>query len=232
MNYAGVLFYNDGPELLQRCIRALKACKIKVIAVDGPWKEFVTAARQCGVELAPHSTDGCLEVARAEADLVIEAPDNIEAAPYGELHKRNIYIREVPVGDYVWYVDADEIMRPFVLPEGEPSKDVYILDNYWHQHRVRNVQTIRVYKKYPDLGHKYQHARLYRLDQHDPMDLNSGLIFCGRDPGNARFPVLKDVFDAPVAMDHYLLERPQQRVDIKNVYLKLRTENNYPWTRS
>jgi len=226
MNYAGVLFYNDGPELLQRCIRALKACKIKVIAVDGPWLEFVTAARQCGVELTPHSTDGCLDVARAEADLVIEAPITVE------LEKRNTYIREVPVGDYVWYVDADEIIRPFVLPEGEPSQDVYILDNYWRERRAKNVQTIRVYKKYPDLGHRYQHARLYRLDQHDPMDLNSGLIFCGRDPGNARFPVLKDVNGANVAMDHYLLERPKQRMDIKNVYLKIRAENKYPWTRT
>lgn len=219
--WAGVIFWNDGPELLKKSLLALKGNGFKIIAIDGIFREILTI----DLNLPVASNDGCLELARSMADVFVPAP---EGGWIDQPTKRNVYMELVPNGEYAWAIDADEIMRPFQLA-APMDQDVYRINEHRvYEDGVENVfSTIRTYKMYPDLRYKYQHCRIYRLDQHKPELVDSGLITKARGGKNRTYPMLMDVTGTPVIIDHYRKWRPKERFELKKKYYEIREEKKY-----
>lgn len=91
-----MIFYDDGPELLERALTSLKKVTDRVLAVDGAYREF------------PHkdflSKKENRKIAKALADEVI-TPDK---EWYDEPTKRNAYLTLKSEKDYYLMLDADE----------------------------------------------------------------------------------------------------------------------------
>ena len=214
--YAGVIFYNDGPELLSNCLMALKANGIKSICVDGAYSNFPLGED----EIPKHSTDGCLEVAN-------RLGWKVEIAPAGgwssQAEKRNVYFEKCPPKKHLIVLDADEVLRPiekgFEFPEGDAFK---ITEFRWTsaQHFQR-VDAIRIYKVYSDLRYMYQHCRVYRLNQHNTKILDSGIVTKAHGELNASRMKL------PIGFDHYRYKRPDERVNRKKQFYDTRGEKQY-----
>lgn len=222
-HYGCCIFWQDGPALLQESLRAMKANGLKVIAIDGCYKEFM----KFGQIDKPYSTDGCIDVAKAEADVFLECPaDGWDDQPT----KRNAYVQLIPVGNYMWVIDADEMVRKCRIDFGL-KEDVYrILESRMlsEGHRVQ-MTTVRIYKKYSDLGYKYQHSRIYRLDNHKEGDLASGLVVRAVEPHNMTYPILKDMDNQFVTIDHYNYKRTDERRRQKQNFYRMRKESTFPW---
>lgn len=221
---ATVIFYNDGPEMLERALVHLKAHGFFIVAVDGAFQEWMKVTNTD----IPYSTDSCIDVARYYADEFMESPTN---GWKDEMSKRNVSIVTVPVGDYFMISDADE-----VIPEGIFDQDLHadVYRMWEHLHRMdgrepSRVSRNRVFKKYDDLAFLYQHCRLYRTKEHDPRDLGSGLVSRSATGLNNRLPFLKTGSGEDAYFDHYPLQRPTIRQDIKKEYAKIRGENAYPF---
>jgi len=219
--WAGVIFWNDGPELLGKSLKALKGNGFKIIAIDGIFQEML----KVDPALPIASVDGCMELARNLADVFVPSPAE---GWIDQPTKRNVYMKAVKPGEYVWAIDADEIMRPFQL--GTPlEKDVYRINEHrLYEDGVENVfSTIRTYKIYPDLRYKYQHCRIYRLDQHKPELVDSGLITKAKGGKNQTYPMIMDAIGTPVIIDHYRKWRPKERFELKKKYYEIRGEKKY-----
>src|SRR5574343_171527 len=91
-----MIFYEDGPELLEKSLLSLKKVTDKVLVIDGAYKEF------------PHkdflSSKECLKVVNSLADKVIIP----ESAWVDEIAKRNAYLTLKSQKDYYIMLDADE----------------------------------------------------------------------------------------------------------------------------
>lgn len=219
--YAGVIFWNDGPEILERSLKSLKDCGFKIIAIDGIFREML----KIDPSLPTTSTDGCIDVAKKYADLYVEGP---KEGWESQVAKRNVYVKETPDGSYFWAIDADEVMRSFNLSR-EISDDVYRIS----EHRImengsrKTMHTIRTYRKYPDLCYNYQHCRIYRMSQHDPSNMDSGLVVKAQGGKNMTYPVLFDDNNRPVQLDHYRQWRSKERYLLKQKFYAMREEAKY-----
>jgi hypothetical protein len=91
-----IIFYDDGPELLERSLKSLKKVTDKVLAIDGAYREF------------PHkdflSQKASLDVVKSLADQVIIP----EKEWHDEPAKRNAYLKLKSTKDYYLMLDADE----------------------------------------------------------------------------------------------------------------------------
>ena len=218
---AGMIFYDDGPELLRKAILALKANNIPVIAIDGAFTELLA----CDPKRKAHSTDGCIDVARECADKYVPSPTG------GWLHqwqKRNVYVNEVETGDFFVVIDADEIINLFQSPL-VLAEDIYrIMERrtYLDGHSDY-FSTTRVYKKYSDLAYQYRHCSIYRLDQHDPADYHSGCITTAKGAMNQTRPILLDAAGKDIFIEHDYRWRPDSRHALKEAFYKKREENQY-----
>lgn len=218
MIHAGVIFYNDGPEMLQKSLMALKENGLNIIAVDGAFREFIEHER----DLPAYSNDGCIDVAKAYANTYIPAPDG---GWMYQQDKRNAYVLTIPDGEYFFVIDADEILHPFRLGPNSLAEDSYKLMENRHNERgpVQRLNCTRVFKKYPDLVYKYQHCRIYRGDQHQPRDLESGLV-SRASLNNIRAPFLLDAEGERVWFDHRCDLRTLERKRQKQNYYRMREE--------
>lgn len=107
-----VIMFDDSVALVEACLKALAKVTDKIVVVDGAFAEF------------PHknfnTTDGSLVAANIYADKIISAPGR---AWHDQVEKRNAYLKEAAVGNYLVLVDTDEIItgkKPARL-----TKDVY-----------------------------------------------------------------------------------------------------------
>lgn len=93
------IFYNDGPELLENCLKSLKTVTDRVLAIDGAYEEFPHTDFRSNAET--------LKVAQAYADNVIYAN-----RPWkDEVEKRNAYLVLKSQKDYYFMLDADEVVE-------------------------------------------------------------------------------------------------------------------------
>lgn len=115
-----VIFYNDGPDLLERCLKSLKGKVDRIIAVDGRYAEFPSLGKNW-------STDGCQEIADKYADeVVVNSP-----LPWADqIAKRNRYLTLRDSRSYYFILDADEYFEG-ELPRNA-SGDVYSFNIYTH----------------------------------------------------------------------------------------------------
>jgi len=216
----GLIFYNDTPELLRHCLENLKATGFPIIAIDGAFKEFL-AGDKSGA-LKPYSTDGSRELAEKYASIVIDGPaDGWE----NQAEKRNQYLDKVAEGEFIFVIDADEIIYPFTLM-ADLSDDVYkvIEHRFETEDKFEPMSTLRVYRKYFDLRYLYQHCRLYRTRQHNPKNLESGLVAAAHHPENIKKRFLMDVYGNRVAFNHIKYARSPERRELKAAYYKTREE--------
>ena len=142
------IFYNDGPELLEACLSSLKHVTDKVLAIDGPYKEF------------PHtsipSDKATLDVAYRLADEVIEAREWDD-----EVAKRNAYL--IQKSGYYFMLDADEVVegdKPKKLTKPnyrillQTEKDGIWLPSYYN----------RLFRHHPGMKYHLKHNNLITKD--------------------------------------------------------------------
>jgi hypothetical protein len=214
--YAGVIFFNDGPELLSDCLMALKANGIKSICVDGAYSNFPLGKD----EIAEHSTDGCLEVAN-------RLGWKVEIAPAGgwssQVEKRNVYFEKCPSKKHLIVLDADEVLRPIAKDFEVPAGDAFkITECRWaNADNCQMIEAIRLYKVYSDLRYIYQHCRVYRTNLHNTKILDSGIVTKAHGyPNTSRDKV-------PIIFDHYRFKRPAERMKRKREFYGSRGEKQY-----
>lgn len=214
----GMIFYNDGPEMLSEAIQACHNCGLRVIAVDGAFQEFMKA---CGTDI-PYSTDGCIDVAKAEADLYIPC---MEGGWPDQAQKRNEYVKPIENGKYFLVLDTDEFLQECRL------RTDYYADWYAplekrvkHHGSVREVHQLRMHRKYADLMYLYTHGRIYRTEVHSPSDIMSGLSFTEHPPRGVTYPFLYDGNGRMVTFIHDTTRRSEERRRQKETYYYNRAE--------
>jgi hypothetical protein len=222
--WATVIFYDDPPELLEASLGAIKDNGFKIICADGAFREWLNVE---GYPLnKSYSKNGCADVAKKYADIYICA------AKFGwlnEMEKRNACIERVPPSEYFWINDADEVLPKFTLPS--LTENVYRVVERLHRvngniaHQPRN----RVFKMYLDLQFQYQHCRLYRMGEHYPGRIDTGLVARSSWANNKDIPIIKDDRGIEICFDHYTNKRPKEWSEIKNKYCQIRSENKYPF---
>jgi hypothetical protein len=139
------IFYNDGPDLLKRCLLSLKERVDEVFAIDGRFHNFPGDF--------PWSTDGCLEIAK-EFATVIECKE-----PWiNQIAKRNAYLTLENANDYYLIVDADEYLESAI--DAALVDDVYALkvgkdaSFDWQCRLFRNIEGIKYKKKHSWIWNK------------------------------------------------------------------------------
>jgi hypothetical protein len=218
--FAGIIFFNDTPELLEKCMIALKANGFKIVAIDGAFQEFPLAKGE-----KYYSTDGCLDVAWKYADINIESPIG---GWFNQATKRTQYFKAVPLYSYVFSIDADEIMQPFSW-DFELTEDVYrIKQKRFHEDGTTlMLGTVRGYKVYPDLEYLYRHCTIYRTSQHKEGDLESGLVTRAKGSINPTRPMVKDKAGNFLIIHNRQDLRSERRRAQKKEYKEKRKEWDY-----
>ena len=141
MIQACIIFFQDGPRLLERCFKSLVGKVDKIVAIDGAFADFKHDK--------PWSTDGCLDIARRYADTLIECK---EAWP-SQIAKRNSYLTLKNPNDLYLIIDSDEYLKGFIDPtlEGE----AFALDLI--DRGTPNLQ-IRLFRHRDGLEYREKHA--------------------------------------------------------------------------
>ncbi len=219
--YAGVIYYNDSPGLLESCFKALKANGFKIIAVDGAFKEFPLLPNE-----KYYSTDGCIDVVRKYADIHVSAPKDFW---FNQAVKRNQYFKHTPIGSYCFSIDADEIMQPFSWDGIELTEDVYrIKQKRFHEDGTTlMLNTVRGYKMYDDIEYRYRHCTIYRTRQHKEGDLESGLVTSAKGRMNKTRKSLVDKNGDTMLIHNRQDLRPKKRQHQKESYKANRKEWEY-----
>lgn len=214
--WAGIIFYDDKVELLQATFDSVKRAGCKIVAVDGAYAEFPLEKHE-----KPWSTDGCLDLARKEADVVIEA----SKCWSNQMEKRTQYIKAIPPGEYCFYIDSDEVLEGGLIDKNNLERDRYSLSFYetLESGKVRETTSkhFRFFKVYEDMEYKHRHFLLYRTSRiKEPTDPSSG--FQTRD----LFPqFLKSVDGKGMSIAHYPWKRGEPRLCQDGKYLLERAEN-------
>lgn len=146
---ACVIFYNDGPDLLERCLKSLKGKVDRIVCVDGPFKEF------------PHkkhfSTDGCVDIALLYGDHLIDGRV-WEDQPL----KRNAYL--LGGTDYYLVIDSDEEWIGGL--HDYHHQDIYsvpiIVD---HKTYLLESNSPRIFKHAPGIYYTKRHSQIILGDK-------------------------------------------------------------------
>ena len=225
--WACVIFYNDTPELLEKCLSAIKKNNLKLITIDGAFKEFLVND-QSGL-LKPFSTDGTIEIAKKYSDIFVEAP------PEGwenQAQKRNKYVELVPTDSYFIIIDADEILTPFIS-YADLSQDIYriVEHRYTAENVFTSMSTIRVYKKYNHLRYMHQHCRIYDMRFIKEFDIEAGLLVSAKNPENQKKQFLVDCYGERVEIHHLKYSRSPERLGLKEAYYLKREEAEHGYIK-
>ena len=150
MKIGTVIFFNDGPDNLERCLKSMRPHVDVLIAADGPYVEF------------PHkyqySTDGCLEVARQWCDHVIQG----DIWP-SQVIKRNLTIIGKP-GDYFLSLDADEEFKGVLKDLSEMAYSIKMEVINQRSSHYANVAS-RLFQYQVGIEYRHQHSLLWVGDK-------------------------------------------------------------------
>lgn len=220
--WAGIIFYNDGVNLLRDTFESCRKSGCHIIAVDGAYKEFPRKPNE-----KPWSTDGCQEYARENADVFIGARECWDS----EFHKRTQYIKPIPEGEYCLYIDSDEKLGGGIMDLKQFTKDRYSMA--FHEESEdgkikKGNKHFRIFKVYKDMEYRNFHFWLYRTSKiKNKNDFNSG--FCRRD----FFPTYaEDVNGNIMTIEHYPLRRGLPRLDQDGEYKRTKSELSVPQTET
>jgi len=219
--FAGIIFYEDTVPILSRCFESCKNVGLKIIAVDG--------AFSCYSHKENHSTDGCMEYARANADVFTASPkDGWYDEWGGQCAKRSSIFETVheqfkTESNYVFIIDADETIEGDFIEKDTLIDDVYNLNFVEYKGHVVTGATTRVYKVYPDMFYKYKHRYIYRKSRMTiPSDPRSGLILRTLDTG-----FVKDINGNDMVIRHFPMERNRERILKDAEFIMNRTEKDF-----
>ena len=139
MIQANIIFYNDTPELLERCLKSIKNKVDYILAIDGCYTEF------------PHdkcySTDGCLDIAKKYADSIIECKKPWK----DQIHKRNAYLTDID--GYHFILDADEELIGSIPKLEHETYAIKI-------HNEKDPYHVRFFKSSKELRYSSRHCWL------------------------------------------------------------------------
>lgn len=148
MIFGCVIFYDDEPELLERCLMSLKVNSIPIIAIDGAFKEF------------PHtqvwSRNRTRDIAVGLAEIFIPA---CLGGWQDQMTKRNVYL-DIAREHYVLVLDADEELTQWVEPD--------LTENFYAV-KIQNEDHImpapRLFRVSPALQYMGKHYTLMNGDK-------------------------------------------------------------------
>jgi hypothetical protein len=197
MVQACVIFYNDGVELFEQCLKYIKGKVDKIVAIDGAFKEFPHSKVQ--------STDGCLGLARKYADEVITTKK-----PWADqIEKRNAYLTLKDSKDFYFIIDADEKLDGELPDTSTLEEDAYAFNI--HPFSSGSMQTglaIRLIRNFPDIEYRGRHSFLW----------HKGKIF-NHVSFKESFPVIDTA-----EIYHYPDLRPKKRQEQDGEYIRSRQE--------
>ncbi|MEO0206588.1 MAG: hypothetical protein ABIL22_07945 [candidate division WOR-3 bacterium] len=193
-----MIFYNDTPELLEECLVSLKKVVDRIVAVDGAYIEFP--------HYKPYSTDGCLDIAKKYADVVIE---NKDAWP-DQISKRNAYLTLSSESDYYFVLDADEVVEGKIDKHKliEPYYGIKTLDCQSDGSTIP-VDRIRLIRHQRNIQYRNLHCEIWAN--------NFPLI----NSFTTKFTVIDGVI-----IKHHTYRRPKNRLENDAKYMTVREENN------
>lgn len=148
MIFGCVIFYDDEPDLLEKCLMSLKVNSIPIIAIDGTFTEF------------PHtqvwSKDRTRDIAVGLAEIFIPAClDGWQ----DQMTKRNVYL-DIIRGHYAFVLDADEELIQWVEPD--LTEDFYAV-------KIQNEDHVmpapRLFRVSPQLCYMGKHYTLMNGDK-------------------------------------------------------------------
>lgn len=203
MIYATVIFYNDTPELLKRCLESAKYAGLKVIAIDGAFQEFAFAEGE-----KFYSTDGCYEMAERCAMSMIRTPTT---GWKDQIEKRNEYFKVVKPGNYVFVLDADEEIVKCKIKQ-DLTDDIYKVFLY---DPVNDNLTLspRIFKVYEGMEYRERHCSIF-----------SGNFKVTNYLDVASAKVLTCDNGVYVRVNHLHHMRPKVRIEQSNLYKQNREE--------
>jgi len=207
--WAGIIFYNDIPQILESCLKSCKEAGLKIIAIDGAFQEFPLVNSQ-----KLYSTDGCYELAREYADIFVPCPVN---GWFNQAEKRSEYFRQAPVGSYVLVIDADESLWDCGGINPDLEDDIYkigIVSSVIHTYTCM----VRCYKVYEDLRYEDRHCSVVRTDL-PRLNLNE----IQKLVADSKY--LTDLLGNNICVDHHSGKRPESRKNQNDKYKRYRKEN-------
>ena len=168
-----VIFYNDGPELLKRCLLSLKGKVDTILAIDGRWNGFKAPTT--------NSDDGCFEVAQDIADIVLTPKEPW----YNQIAKRNALLTLDNPNDFYLMLDADEYLEGYI-DNNVLNGDFYAIKIVTEGEDSDNQ--VRLFRNLEGLKYKKKHSWLWLKNQ-----------IVNQDALNSDFPKLESlkIFHTP-----------------------------------
>lgn len=192
-----MIFYNDDLPLLEKALQSLKQRVDKLVAIDGPYKNF------------PHtsitSNQEVLDLVAQYADEVISPKE----AWNNQIQKRNAYLIGQP-GDYYLMLDADEELVGDLPELTEDYYGIKIKDKRSAEEESNNY-ALRLFKAKEGLQYKRKHSWLYYKNECVSMDTHNDNII---------------KLDSPVII-HASYERNEERTKDKQTYYNDRKEPDF-----
>lgn len=136
-----IIFYNDSPALLERCLKSVRGVCDKLLGIDGAFAGFPM--------FKPWSTDGCLDIAKKYCDTVIETKDPWKS----QIDKRNACLTLKNESDYYLIIDSDEYFNG-KMPILKSSAYGINIDN--PENNTKNEQ-IRIFRHRHGLKYEERH---------------------------------------------------------------------------
>jgi len=212
-----IIFYNDGPKMLERALRSMKNHGVdEIIGVDGGYKEFPDQS-----ENKSGSNDGCFEVAEKYCKMLFSAP-SLEGWD-SQIQKRNCYLKAVEDAEYFLILDADEKLTTNI------NEDALTEDEYsvWMIEPKGNAQypSNRIFYKYYDMVYRNRHSAIYRTS----LIKNEKDVFSGLINRISNLPYAHNGRGEFIILEHYPYQRSQKRKEQDGWYMENRkTEIDVP----
>lgn len=194
---ACMIFYNDTPQLMERALQAIRPAVDKIICIDGAFAEFP--------HVKPWSTDGCLDIAKAYADEVVECKEPWK----DQMTKRSRYFTLTDPNDYYLLYDTDELFRGTIPRNlGEDCYSV-AMEDFMEDGTKSVVDRFRLIRHQPGIAHKFCHAEIWVDDR--PL-----VVRRRKRP----FAEIKGF-----TIEHHPYLRPTIRQELDAKYMAIRAEN-------
>lgn len=144
---ACLIYYNDAT-LLPMMLPSIEGKVDTILAVDGRIKRFP------GPDVL--STDGSTELIEKAGGIIIGA-----GLWKDEIEKRQHYVKAAKVGDLLFIIDSDEVLRGS-LPRDDGSHSVLVWDIFYGRFQARWCP--RLILKTPAIHYKYNHWTIVGSD--------------------------------------------------------------------
>jgi hypothetical protein len=230
---AALIWFQERPEDLVRCVRGMATVADRLVAVDGAYARYPGAAIGSPLDQVHAIAETAQEVGIEVVN--VEPPDRLWA---GQVEKRSFALRHASEGsDWVAVVDADWIISgnrkkaraelseliewdaadvvsvPFYTPPGNGQ-----VASGWHN-RVRDSQVWmpHIFRALPDMT-------VERYHWHVGARKGKDLVWLWGPPNEGRRVLPQHQLEAPYLIEHLTLSRTEEQVLASRAFLNDRVK--------